>query len=295
MSELISKEAFKVIEGRPVTSSRIVAEYFGKQHHHVVRDIRSLVAQKPELEASRNFAQWSEQVEIGSGAKRSVTCYWMDRKGFAILAMGFTGAKALDFKCAFYDEFERMEKALHPTIDSFDDHTTINEAQQREIQRAVGKRAAKTKCFAAVYRALKNHFNIPRYTCLLAKDFEEAIAFIETCELQTPVAPEPEPEQPMDGRCPCCGLTPLPKECAVLTASEAKAMLTFIYYVRFAFSDAFERFYDMLRASESPFAGKIWDAFHEVPWTRILAILANSGYDIRDMDCYKHWLARKAA
>lgn len=175
----------------------------------------------------------------------------------------------------------------------YDNHTTINEAQQREIQRAVGKRAAKTKCFAAVYRALKNHFNIPRYTCLLAKDFEEAIAFIETCELQTPVAPEPE--QPMDGRCPCCGLTPLPKECAVLTASEAKAMLTFIYYVRFAFSDAFERFYDMLRASESPFAGKIWDAFHEVPWTRILAILANSGYDIRDMDCYKHWLARKAA
>ena len=81
----------------------------------------------------------------------------------------------------------------------------------------------------------------------------------------------------------------------MLTASEAKAMLTFIYYVRFAFSDAFERFYDMLRASESPFAGKIWDAFHEVPWTRILAILANSGYDIRDMDCYKHWLARKAA
>lgn len=175
----------------------------------------------------------------------------------------------------------------------YDNHTTINEAQQREIQRAVGKRAAKTKCFAAVYRALKNHFNIPRYTCLLAKDFEEAIAFIETCELQTPVAPEPE--QPMDGRCPCCGLTPLPKDCVVLTANEAKALLTFIYYVRFVCSDAFERFHGMLRLMKSPLAGKIWDAFHEVPWTRILTILANNGYDIRDMDCYKHWLARKAA
>ncbi len=174
-----------------------------------------------------------------------------------------------------------------------DSHTTINEAQQREIQRAVGKRAAKTKCFAAVYRALKNHFNIPRYTCLLAKDFEEAIAFIETCELQTPVAPEPE--QPMDGRCPHCGLAPLPKECVVLTADEAKALLTFIYYVRFVCSDAFERFHGMLRLMKSPLAGKIWDAFHEVPWTRILTILANNGYDIRDMDCYKHWLARKAA
>ena len=176
-----------------------------------------------------------------------------------------------------------------------DNHTTINEAQQREIQRAVGKRAAKTKCFAAVYRALKNHFNIPRYTCLLAKDFEEAIAFIETCELQTPVAPEPEPEKPTDGRCPCCGLTPLPKDCVVLPADEAKALLTFIYYVRFVCSDAFEHFHGMLRLMKSPLAGKIWDAFHEVPWTRILTILANNGYDIRDMDCYKHWLARKAA
>lgn len=174
-----------------------------------------------------------------------------------------------------------------------DNHTTINEAQQREIQRAVGKRAAKTKCFAAVYRALKNHFDIPRYTCLLAKDFEEAIAFIETCELQAPVAPEPE--QPTDGRCPCCGLTPLPKDCVVLTADEAKALLTFIYYVRFVCSDAFERFHGMLRLMKSPLAGKIWDAFHEVPWTRILTILANNGYDIRDMDCYKHWLAKKAA
>lgn len=48
MSIVISN-AFKVIEGRPVTSSRIVAEYFGKQHHHVVRDIRSLIEQKPSL------------------------------------------------------------------------------------------------------------------------------------------------------------------------------------------------------------------------------------------------------
>ena len=104
----IISNAFKVIEGCPVTSSRIVAEYFGKQHHHVVRDIRSLIEQKPSLGASRNFAQWSEEVEIGSGAKRTVTGYWMDQKGFCILAMGFTGAKALEFKCAFYDEFERV-------------------------------------------------------------------------------------------------------------------------------------------------------------------------------------------
>ena len=50
MSQIIAANAFKVVEGRPVTSSRIVAEYFGKQHHHVVRDIRTLISQKPDLE-----------------------------------------------------------------------------------------------------------------------------------------------------------------------------------------------------------------------------------------------------
>lgn len=105
-------DALHVVEGRPVTSSRIVSEYFEKKHSDVVRAIEAISTKKPELVASRNFAQWSEQVEIGSGAKRTVTGYWMDRKGFCLLAMGFTGPKALEFKCAFYDEFTRMEDEL---------------------------------------------------------------------------------------------------------------------------------------------------------------------------------------
>ena len=63
MSIVISN-AFKVIEGRPVTSSRIVAEYFGKQHHHVVRDIRSLIEQKPSLGKlfkTPIFERWGKQ------------------------------------------------------------------------------------------------------------------------------------------------------------------------------------------------------------------------------------------
>ena len=37
---IINAQAFKIIEGRPVTSSRIVAEYFGKRHNDVLRGIR---------------------------------------------------------------------------------------------------------------------------------------------------------------------------------------------------------------------------------------------------------------
>ena len=191
MSQLIAQNAFRVVEGRPVTSSRIVAEYFSKKHSDVVRAIQTILAQKPELEASRNFAQWSEEVEIGSGAKRTVICYWMDRKGFSILAMGFTGAKALDFKCAFYDEFERMEKQLHPAIEcpvaAEISVARLTVEHQYAIQSAVGKRVHTSGAsYQAVYQALKNRFKVPKYTYILERDFEEAIRFIETCDLRVP-------------------------------------------------------------------------------------------------------------
>lgn len=159
-------DALHVVEGRPVTSSRIVSEYFEKKHSDVVRAIEAISTKKPELVASRNFAQWSEQVEIGSGAKRTVTGYWMDRKGFCLLAMGFTGAKALEFKCAFYDEFERMEQALkNPPAPAY-----ITDAQQREIQRAVGRRSEGYGInYQTIYSALKNHFNVPSYKRILEK------------------------------------------------------------------------------------------------------------------------------
>lgn len=288
MSEL---SVFSFSEKLPVRVSNINGEPW-----FVARDVATCLDYTPSSIASPNKLfgavpdQWKGMQEFETrGGKQKLLA--LSEQGLYFFLGRSDKPKALPFQMWLAGE-------VLPTIRKTgryecDNHTTINEAQQREIQRAVGKRAAKTKCFAAVYRALKNHFNIPRYTCLLAKDFEEAIAFIETCELQTPVAPEPE--QPTDGRCPCCGLTPLPKDCVVLTADEAKALLTFIYYVRFVCSDAFERFHGMLRLMKSPLAGKIWDAFHEVPWTRILTILANNGYDIRDMDCYKHWLAKKAA
>lgn len=79
MSQIIAANAFKVVEGRPVTSSRIVAEYFGKQHHHVVRDIRTLISQKPDLERNANFGECSETINLANGATRQVRagrCRW---------------------------------------------------------------------------------------------------------------------------------------------------------------------------------------------------------------------------
>ena len=102
--------ALTIVDGRPVVSSRTVAEYFGKNHFHVLRDIEELLNKRPELRES-NFGFTFEIKRIGN-VERKTPVYYMDRKGFCLLAMGFTGPKALEFKCAFYDEFTRMEEEL---------------------------------------------------------------------------------------------------------------------------------------------------------------------------------------
>ena len=202
MSELISKDAFKVIEGRPVTSSLKVAEYFGKPHKDVLKSIRRLIDAKADFLREGNFSLTEEIKQLGA-TSRKVPFYWMDRKGFSILAMGFTGAKALDFKCAFYDEFERMDRELHP-IECPASPKYITTQQSWIIQAAVQKRVRREGVdFQTVYQALKARYQIPKYTFLQEKDFEEALRFIDACEIRVPAKkaklqsiPKPEPMLP---------------------------------------------------------------------------------------------------
>ena len=275
----IISNAFKVIEGRPVTSSRIVAEYFSKKHSDAVRAIDSIIAKKPELLASRNFAQWSEEVEIGSGAKRTVTGYWMDQKGFCILAMGFTGAKALEFKCAFYDEFERMKHELEAP-------TTITPAEQRAIQREVAIRAHKTASnYRTIYRAIKARYQIARYDQLPRTQLEDCLDFIREVELDVPEVPHTT--RPDDGGCPHCGLHPIPAGSIVLSAHEAENLRTFVYYWRYLFREDLETVLKLMRLLQSPFAPRFYEAVTSMNLGSIEDMLERNGYSVRQLSCYR--------
>lgn len=280
----ISSNAFKVIEGRPVTSSRIVAEYFSKKHSDAVRAIDSIIAKKPELLASRNFAQWSEEVEIGSGAKRTVTGYWMDQKGFCILAMGFTGAKALEFKCAFYDEFERMKNELEAP-------TTITPAEQHAIQREVAIRAHKTSSnYRTIYRAIKARYQIARYDQLPRTQLEDCLDFIKEVELDVPEVPHAT--RPDGGGCPHCGLHPLPTGSIVLSAREAENLRTFVYYWRYLFREDLETVLKLMRLLQSPFAPRFYEAVTSMSLGSIEDMLDRHGYSVRQLSCYRALTAK---
>lgn len=95
-----------IIAGKVVTSSLAVASYFGKQHKNVIQKIAS-------LECSAEFTELNFQLsEYIDASGRKLPCYQITRDGFAFLAMGFTGKRAAQFKEAYINAFNQMEKQL---------------------------------------------------------------------------------------------------------------------------------------------------------------------------------------
>lgn len=99
-----------VLNGVPTTTSTYVAEYFGKQHNNVLRAIQELIA----LDAGclLNFEQASRQVHQPNGGVVEYPEFRITEEGFMLLAMGFTGKKALGYKLAFVAEFKRLRAVV---------------------------------------------------------------------------------------------------------------------------------------------------------------------------------------
>ena len=89
-----------------VTTSLQVAEVFGKEHKNVLRDISNLNLDR--LNFEQMFMESTEPDSYG----RDRRIYYMNRDGFTLLAMGFTGKKALGFKLKYIEAFNNMEKAI---------------------------------------------------------------------------------------------------------------------------------------------------------------------------------------
>ena len=101
MQDLVSFQ-----NGELVTTSKIVADAFGKTHRDVIRDLNNL--QCSDDFRVRNFAQSSYK----SRQNKTLKCVTMTRDGFSFLCMGFTGKKAAKWKEAYINAFNQMEKGL---------------------------------------------------------------------------------------------------------------------------------------------------------------------------------------
>lgn len=109
-----------------VTTSLIVAEVFGKNHRDVLEKIRKLddevrsaensAQPKIGLSATTDFEVSTEnlftQTSYIDTSGKSNKMYNLTRDGFTLLAMGFTGAKALQWKLKYIEAFNKMETSL---------------------------------------------------------------------------------------------------------------------------------------------------------------------------------------
>lgn len=104
MNEIILSEK----NGQVLASSREVAEKFGKRHDSVLRDIDNLIK-------SDSTILWSEmfkETTYTNSRGKDYRCFDMNRDGFSLLCMGFTGKEALEWKLKYINAFNQMEEKL---------------------------------------------------------------------------------------------------------------------------------------------------------------------------------------
>lgn len=128
------KNLVKIENEQIVTDSRQIAEHFEKQHKDVLKAINNLIAGD-----QRKIAPMFYTSTASDSYGREQKVYLMNRDGFSLLVMGFTGKKALEWKLKYIEAFNEMETQLKEQpktqIDLLVESAKALQAQERELAR----------------------------------------------------------------------------------------------------------------------------------------------------------------
>lgn len=94
-----------------VVSSRVISEHFGKMHKDVLESVRNLMAENSAVKSMF----YKSYYEVRG---RDFPEFLMNRDGFSLLVMGFTGREALEWKVKYIDAFNRMEAFINERLSS---------------------------------------------------------------------------------------------------------------------------------------------------------------------------------
>ena len=174
----IATPDLEIIEGQITTTSNQVAEHFGKRHTHVLRAIRNLLAELPE-NARPNFGL----SEFTDNTGRTLPAYRMTRDGFTLLAMGFTGKEAMQWKVAYLTAFNQMEAQLlaqairhHNPAIAYD---RISPAQAQDLKEIVATIVqAGIQGYGETWARFQRKFKVNSYLELPATRHLEARAYL---------------------------------------------------------------------------------------------------------------------
>ncbi len=188
-SPAITTPVLDVIDGQVTATSNQVAQHFKKRHTHVLRAIKNLLKELPEG-YQPNFGLIQIETDLGMGRVRKDAAYRITRDGFALLAMGFTGKEALQWKVAYIAAFNKMEAELlkqHPPRVAYcanpDNALTKEEADTlRQMIEGTAKKLSSNskvqgKFIMQAWSKLKSHFKVG-YRAIPRHELTEAISII---------------------------------------------------------------------------------------------------------------------
>ena len=189
-----------IVKNQVTALSTDVAEFFEKRHDAVLRDIKNLITSLP-LQRLHNFVETeiSRASPLIKGTEIRSKAYRMTRDGFTLLVMGWTGEKALQFKLAWLDAFNKMEEELRAknTVQALPPASPLGKSiapaisaapmlhgQLQCVQLAMKDRFTNQRDLLRAYSILQHHFCVTSYRQIPAARFDELMDYIKSMEMK---------------------------------------------------------------------------------------------------------------
>ena len=154
----------QVTDGQIVVESRKIAEHFDKQHKHVLDAIENIKAENSAV--TPMFCETTYTAGTGKAYKE----YLMNRDGFSLLVMGFTGKKALEWKIKYIQAFNAMEEELRKPK-AIPEKNSVLQSKRVEIMELNSRTRA-----ANLLLKIAERTNIPEYKAVCNAKAAEMVA-----------------------------------------------------------------------------------------------------------------------
>lgn len=286
MSELVFSR-----NGIAVTTSLLVAKGVQVEHRAVLQLIRKYV---PDFETfgSLIFETVKGKALPQGGFAKSTEIAILNEPQTTLLLTFFKNTEIVrKFKVALVQKFYELREQLYEkSVQQEQDNFLITNEQQYELSSRVMRKTHAlfgNKNYSFVYRALKRRFRIPRYTCLLQRDFETALAFVDGLKVSDFNVPDVKEESPApevkqvhakyvvqfpsltisaSNPAPCPAIPAVPVSKHYITDNELEAIKSLIYYFDNLFKPQIQWASKEAYRQGRPDASRFYDVWHEPLW-----------------------------
>lgn len=230
------------------------------------------------------------KLEMNDRLNRKQTVNCVNESGLYALIFGSKLPKAKQFKRWVTNEVLPAIRKQGCYSAQEQDNALISNEQQYELSSRVMRKTHAlfgNKNYSFVYRALKRRFRIPRYTCLLQRDFETALAFIDGLKVSDFNVPDVKEESPApeikqvhakyvvqfpnltisaSNPAPLPAIPAVPVSKHYITDNELQAIKSLIYYFDDLFKPQIQWASEEAYRQGRPDASRFYDVWHEPMW-----------------------------